>query len=144
MSRSSLDKVTVLGAGVLGGQIGWHSAFKGKTVVIYDPFPDALRKAKVAHDTYAQIYRAQLGASDADIAATRARLQLSTRRTCSRHIDIPCSFGHLDGTRRAFALRLAGADEFYIVARQPFDFGRILVAVALPSVPSLHMHVPFE
>jgi len=77
MSRSSLDKVTVLGAGVLGGQIGWHSAFKGKTVVIYDPFPDALRKAKVAHDTYAQIYRAQLGASDADIAATRARLQLS-------------------------------------------------------------------
>jgi 3-hydroxybutyryl-CoA dehydrogenase len=62
---------------VLGGQIGWHSAFKGKTVVIYDPFPEALRKAAVAHDSYAQIYKAQLGASDADVAATRARLTLS-------------------------------------------------------------------
>jgi len=77
MSRSHLDRLTVLGAGVLGSQIGWHSAFKGKTVVIYDPVPEALRKAKVAHDTYAQIYKAQLGASDADIAATRARLTLS-------------------------------------------------------------------
>jgi 3-hydroxybutyryl-CoA dehydrogenase len=62
---------------VLGGQIGWHSAFKGKTVVIYDPFPEALQKAQVAHDTYAQIYKAQLGATDADIAATRARLTLT-------------------------------------------------------------------
>ena len=77
MSHSNLDRLTVLGAGVLGGQIGWHSAFKGKTVVIYDPFPGALQKAGVAHDTYAQIYKAQFGASDADIAATRARLTLS-------------------------------------------------------------------
>ena len=77
MSLSKLDRLTVLGAGVLGGQIGWHSAFKGKTVVIYDPFPEALQKAKLAHDTYAQIYKAQLGASDADIAATRARLTLA-------------------------------------------------------------------
>ena len=77
MSRSRLDRLTVLGAGVLGGQIGWHSAFKGKTVVIYDLFPEALQKAKVAHDTYAQIYKAQLGASDADIAAIRARLTLT-------------------------------------------------------------------
>ena len=77
MSRSHLDRLTVLGAGVLGGQIGWHSAFKGKTVVIYDPFPEALQKAKAAHETYAQIYQAALGASEADIAATRARLVLS-------------------------------------------------------------------
>ncbi len=77
MSHSHLDRLTVLGAGVLGGQIGWHSAFKGKTVVVYDPFPEALRKAAVAHDTYAQIYAAELGASPAHIAATRARLTLS-------------------------------------------------------------------
>jgi 3-hydroxybutyryl-CoA dehydrogenase len=77
MSHSNLDRLTVLGAGVLGGQIGWHSAFKGKTVVIYDPFPEALRRAGVAHDTYAQVYMTQLGASDGDIAATRARLTLS-------------------------------------------------------------------
>jgi 3-hydroxybutyryl-CoA dehydrogenase len=76
MSNSRLDRLTILGAGVLGGQIGWHSAFMGKTVVLYDPFPEALRKAAVANDTYAQIYAAELGASAADIAATRARLKL--------------------------------------------------------------------
>ena len=77
MSSSNVARLTVLGAGVLGGQIGWHSAFKGKTVVLYDPFPAALEKARVANETYAQAYKVDLGASDADIAATRARLTYS-------------------------------------------------------------------
>jgi 3-hydroxybutyryl-CoA dehydrogenase len=74
MADSRLQRITVLGGGVLGGQIAWHSAFKGKTVVLYDPFAEALAKAKAAHEGYAQIYRGQLGASNDDIAATRARL----------------------------------------------------------------------
>ena len=78
MANSNIERLTALGAGVLGGQIGWHSAFKGKTVVIYDPFPEALEKAKAAHATYAQIYKEQLGASDAEINATRARLSYSS------------------------------------------------------------------
>jgi len=77
MANSNLDRLTVLGAGVLGGQIAWHSSFKGKTVVVYDPFPEALAKAKAAHETYAGIYRGQLGASDAAIAATREHLTYS-------------------------------------------------------------------
>lgn len=80
MANSKINCLTVLGAGVLGGQIAWHSAFKGKTVVTYDLFPDALEKAKAAHENYAQIYKEQLGASDADIAATRTRL------TCSNNL----------------------------------------------------------
>lgn len=74
MSQSRLDHVAVLGGGVLGGQIAWHSAFKGKTVTVYDPMPGALDRTRAAHDGYAEIYRAQLGASDADIAAARANL----------------------------------------------------------------------
>jgi len=74
MARSNLNRVTVLGAGVLGGQIAWHSAFKGKTVVVYDPFPEAIAKARGAHDMYARIYATDLGASDADLEATRSRL----------------------------------------------------------------------
>ncbi len=31
---SQLNKITVLGGGVLGGQIAWHSAFKGKVGVL--------------------------------------------------------------------------------------------------------------
>ncbi len=78
MTDSSLQRLTVLGAGVLGGQIAWHSAFKGKDVILYDLFPEALDKARAAHETYAQIYRTQLGAGDAAIVAARARLTYSS------------------------------------------------------------------
>jgi 3-hydroxyacyl-CoA dehydrogenase len=74
MSQSGLDRVAVLGAGVLGGQIAWHSAYRGKTVAVYDPFSEALEKAKKAHETYAGIYRTDLDASEEEIAATRERL----------------------------------------------------------------------
>src|SRR3954451_23190315 len=77
MANSNVNRLTVLGAGVLGGQIAWHSSFKGKSVVIYDPFPEALEKAKTAQETYASIYKGELGASDAEIAATRARITCS-------------------------------------------------------------------
>ncbi|MDQ1241641.1 MAG: 3-hydroxyacyl-CoA dehydrogenase [Pseudomonadota bacterium] len=77
MTKSKLNRVTVLGAGVLGGQIAWHSAFKGKAVVVYDPFPEAIAKVRVAHEMYARIYSAELGASDADLEATRSRVTYS-------------------------------------------------------------------
>ncbi|MBS1135815.1 MAG: 3-hydroxyacyl-CoA dehydrogenase [Burkholderiaceae bacterium] len=51
--------------------------FKGKSVVAYEPYPEALAKCKVAHETYARIYATELGASDADIESTRSRLSYS-------------------------------------------------------------------
>ena len=33
-SMSRIKNLTVMGSGVLGGQIAWHSAFKGKTVTV--------------------------------------------------------------------------------------------------------------
>ncbi|MGW4143255.1 3-hydroxyacyl-CoA dehydrogenase [Streptomyces mirabilis] len=75
---SRLDKATVLGSGVLGGQIAWHSAFKGKTVTVYDIAPDAIERCRAAHDQYAAIYLSEVGADDADIAATRERLTYGT------------------------------------------------------------------
>ena len=36
MTDNKLNKLTVIGAGVLGGQIAWHSAFRGKNVIVYD------------------------------------------------------------------------------------------------------------
>lgn len=74
MNDRPIHNLTVLGAGVLGGQIAWHSAFKGKAVVVYDPFPASIDRALAAQQTYEHIYCAQLGANDADIAAARARL----------------------------------------------------------------------
>ena len=78
MGAQELRNVVVLGAGVLGGQIGWHSAFKGKTVVIYDPIAEGLARGQTAVERYAEIYKADLGASDEAIAATRERLTFSS------------------------------------------------------------------
>lgn len=75
---SSIDRLTVLGSGVLGGQIAWHSAFKGKTVTVYDIAEDALARCRTAHDQYAAIYLSDVGANDADIAAARHRLIFTT------------------------------------------------------------------
>lgn len=75
---STLDKITVLGGGVLGGQIAWHSAFKGKTVVVYDISEDALDLCRGAHGQYASIYLAEVGASEQDVADTHARLTYTT------------------------------------------------------------------
>ncbi|MET7782148.1 MULTISPECIES: 3-hydroxyacyl-CoA dehydrogenase [Streptomyces] len=75
---SRLDRVTVLGSGVLGGQIAWHSAFKGKTVTVYDIAPDAIERCRATHDQLAAIYLLDVGAEDTDIAATRERLTYST------------------------------------------------------------------
>ncbi|MFC5428014.1 3-hydroxyacyl-CoA dehydrogenase [Paraburkholderia denitrificans] len=75
---SNIENVTVLGSGVLGGQIAWHTAYKGKNVVVYDIADDALERCKGAHAQYEEIYKKDVSASEADIAATRSRLRYST------------------------------------------------------------------
>jgi 3-hydroxyacyl-CoA dehydrogenase len=75
---SELNKVTLIGSGLLGGQISWHSAFKGKTVTVYDIAHEALDSCRAAHSEYATIYASEVGASDADIAATTQRLTFTT------------------------------------------------------------------
>ncbi|MFD0440274.1 3-hydroxyacyl-CoA dehydrogenase NAD-binding domain-containing protein [Streptomyces chartreusis] len=47
----SLNNLTVLGSGVLGGQIAWHSAFHGKTVVVYDISDQAIEGCRLAQGT---------------------------------------------------------------------------------------------
>jgi 3-hydroxyacyl-CoA dehydrogenase len=75
---SRLHQVTVLGSGVLGGQISWHCAYKGKTVVVYDIAADAIDRCRKAHEEYAAIYLSELGAGDTDIAAARERVTYTT------------------------------------------------------------------
>jgi len=74
MKDRSMDRLTVLGGGVLGGQIAWHSAFRGKKVVVYDLYDESLDGCRMAHDRYADIYQTDLGAKAGDIAGTRDRL----------------------------------------------------------------------
>lgn len=78
ITMSNLKRLTVLGSGVLGGQIAWHSAYKGKAVVVYDLAPDALERCLTVHEQYAAIYLSEIGATDREIAATRGRLSFTT------------------------------------------------------------------
>lgn len=78
MEIRKLTKLTVLGGGVLGSQIAWHSAYKGKQVTVYDLYQEGLDNCRAAHERYKTIYLEQLGASDGDIAETRARLHFTT------------------------------------------------------------------
>ena len=78
MSDSNIKSVAVIGAGTLGGQIAWHSAYMGKQVAVYDISEEALEKCRAAQEGYAAIYSTDLNAGDADIEATRARLTFTT------------------------------------------------------------------
>lgn len=75
---AQLNNVAVLGSGVLGGQIAWHSAYKGKSVVVYDISSTAIDQCREAHNQYAAIYLAEVGASEQEIADTRSRLSYTT------------------------------------------------------------------
>lgn len=74
---STIHNLTVLGSGVLGGQIAWQSAYKGKSVVIYNRSAESLGRCRETLEQYAGIYRRDLGASAEDIAQTHARLSYS-------------------------------------------------------------------
>jgi 3-hydroxyacyl-CoA dehydrogenase len=78
MSESKIEKVAMVGAGTLGGQIAWQSAFKGKTVTVYDISDEGLKNCRKTQTGYAEIYKKDLGASDADIEATWSRLAYTT------------------------------------------------------------------
>ena len=78
MSESKIEKVAMVGAGTLGGQIAWQSAFKGKTVTVYDISDEGLENCRKTQTGYAEIYKKDLGASDADIEATWSRLAYTT------------------------------------------------------------------
>ena len=75
---AKLNYITVLGSGVLGGQIAWHTAFKGKNVVVYDIANEALENCKNAHQFYAGIYQSDLGASEQEVSETVSRLTFTS------------------------------------------------------------------
>ena len=75
---SGLEKLSMIGAGVLGGQIAWQSAFSGKQVVVYDINEEGLQRCQAAQQMYAGIYQKDLGATPAQIEQTRARLRFTT------------------------------------------------------------------
>ena len=67
--------ITVAGSGVLGSQIAFQTAYKGKfNVVIYDINDEALERAKDRIMNLKPYYKADLGATDEELNAAYNRL----------------------------------------------------------------------
>ncbi|MFA5608434.1 MAG: 3-hydroxyacyl-CoA dehydrogenase [Leucobacter sp.] len=76
---TQIRTVTVLGAGVLGSQIAYQSAFKGFPVTVYDIDDDALATARKRFDKLVATYRAEVpGGADGAAEAALDRLTLTT------------------------------------------------------------------
>ena len=74
-----INKVTVLGTGVLGSQIAYQTAYSGFEVVAYDINEEALRAAKERFVTLAATYKKQLKGATTD--KTDAALKRITYQT---------------------------------------------------------------
>ncbi|MGW5523076.1 3-hydroxyacyl-CoA dehydrogenase [Gordonia sp. NPDC003950] len=76
---TKFHKITVLGAGVLGSQIAFQTAFRGFEVTSYDVSDDALAAAATRLDSLVSTYEAEVaGAGDGAAKAGRARITLTT------------------------------------------------------------------
>jgi len=73
-----IKNVTIAGAGVLGSQIAWQTAFHGFNVTVYDVFEKGLEGGKEFHKKFAEIFKSERGATQEEIDATMARLSYTT------------------------------------------------------------------
>jgi 3-hydroxyacyl-CoA dehydrogenase len=69
-----ITNVTIAGAGTLGSQIAWQSAFNGFNVTVYDAYEKSLETARLRQQQYAELFLKSRGASRDEIDKTRARL----------------------------------------------------------------------
>jgi 3-hydroxyacyl-CoA dehydrogenase len=70
-----MHQVTVAGSGVLGSQIAFQCAYKGCEVRVYDIDPGAIAQLPQKWRELSAVYRKDLKANDAALAATLGRLR---------------------------------------------------------------------
>lgn len=73
-----ISNVTIAGAGTLGSQIAWQTAFNGFNVTVFDAFEKGLEVGKVYQQKYAELFLKTRGASRNEIDQTIARLRYTT------------------------------------------------------------------
>jgi len=73
-----ITNVTIAGAGTLGSQIAWQTAFTGFNVTVYDAFEKALETARVYHRHYASLFLESRGATRDAIDQAMCRLSYTT------------------------------------------------------------------
>ena len=74
----NIRHVTIAGAGTLGSQIAWQTAFHGFDVTVYDVVEKGLEAARVYHRQYAALFLESRGASRDQVDQAMARLSYTT------------------------------------------------------------------
>src|SRR5215510_13460436 len=76
---TNIDKVTVLGTGVLGSQIAYQSAYSGFEVTAYDITDEIINAARKRFDELAARYEREVnGAASGRAQAALARIKFSS------------------------------------------------------------------
>lgn len=73
-----ISNVMIAGAGTLGSQVAWQTAFSGFSVTVYDAFEEGLEAGKGFHKQFADVFLSTRGASQDQIDQTLARLHYTT------------------------------------------------------------------
>ncbi len=76
--QMKIKNVTIAGAGVLGSQIAWQTAYKGFNVTVYDAFETGIENCKKQHQRYARLFLASNRASEKEIDDTFSKLVYTT------------------------------------------------------------------
>src|ERR1700729_1505162 len=89
MAIEEVRRVTIVGAGTMGQQIGFQCAGHGYDVVLYDIDPAVLEAASGRIDTYAEMLQTG-GVITSEVAASaRARITLTADlQTAARDADL--------------------------------------------------------
>lgn len=123
-----VNKVVILGGGVLGSQIAFQSAFSGIETVIYDISDKAISAAKEKIATLPPQYKRDLAVSDDRLAVAAAQLSLTT--------DLESAISHADVIIEAVPERLDIKKSSY-ASLQPYIGANTLVltnsSTLLPS-----------
>lgn len=75
LPEKQINRIAIIGAGVLGSQIAFQTAYCGFSVCSYDLNEEALQEAMGRFQYWAQAYQNDLGATAEQIAATLERIQ---------------------------------------------------------------------
>ena len=73
-----IKNVTIAGAGTLGAQVAWQTAFMGFNVTVYDPSEKGLERCKQQHRQFAELFLKMRGASQEEINQANSRLRYTT------------------------------------------------------------------
>ena len=75
---TEIEQVTVAGGGVLGSQIAYQCAFKGKNVTVYDIGDEAVAAAKERVEALRTAYKRDIQATDEQFDAGLGRMSFTT------------------------------------------------------------------